>query len=76
MIILREPLAEGTKLTIENVKTQTKVEARVARPPQTKQRGFAGAGRVCDALTDVLECVFSAGDQLGDGREISASTVF
>jgi PilZ domain len=39
MIILREPLAEGTKVTIENTKTQNKVEARVARPPQPSSEG-------------------------------------
>jgi PilZ domain len=39
MIVLLEPLAEGTKVTIENLKTQTKVEAKVARPPQTTTEG-------------------------------------
>ncbi|HXT77315.1 MAG TPA: PilZ domain-containing protein [Candidatus Eisenbacteria bacterium] len=39
MIIMREPLPEGTKFTIENVKTQAKVEARVARPPQPSSEG-------------------------------------
>jgi hypothetical protein len=39
MIILREALAEGTKLTIENNKTQTKVEARVVRPAQPSSEG-------------------------------------
>src|SRR4029077_7358941 len=35
MIVMSEPLAEGTKVTVENIKTQNKVEARVVRPPQT-----------------------------------------
>jgi hypothetical protein len=39
MIILPEPLAEGTKITIENLKTQNKVEAKVARAPQTTGEG-------------------------------------
>jgi PilZ domain len=39
MIVMSEPLAEGTKLTIENLKTQNKVEAKVARPPQTTGEG-------------------------------------
>jgi hypothetical protein len=39
MVVMREPLAEGTKITIENLKTQTKVEAKVARPPQTTTEG-------------------------------------
>jgi hypothetical protein len=39
MIILPEPLAEGTKLTVENLKTGNKVEAKVARAPQTSGEG-------------------------------------
>jgi PilZ domain len=39
MIVMSEPLPEGTKLTIENTKTQNKVEAKVARPPQTTGEG-------------------------------------
>jgi hypothetical protein len=39
MIVLAEPLAEGTKITIENPKTQTKVEAKVVRPAQTTAEG-------------------------------------
>jgi PilZ domain len=39
MIILAEPLAEGTKLTLENSKTGNKVEARVARAPQVTGEG-------------------------------------
>ena len=34
MIILPEGLSQGTRLTIENEKTQKKVEAHVVRPPQ------------------------------------------
>ncbi len=39
MLVLNEPLAEGTKLSIENVKAQKKVEARVVRPPQITSEG-------------------------------------
>jgi PilZ domain len=39
MIVMSEPLAEGTKVTIENTKTQNKVEAKVVRPPQTTSDG-------------------------------------
>jgi c-di-GMP-binding flagellar brake protein YcgR len=39
MIILPEALPEGTKLTIENSKTQNKVEAKVARAPQVTGEG-------------------------------------
>jgi hypothetical protein len=39
MIILPEALPEGTKITIENSKTQKKVEAKVARAPQTTGEG-------------------------------------
>ena len=39
MIILPEGLSQGTKLTIENQKTQKKVEAHVVRPPQLNAEG-------------------------------------
>jgi hypothetical protein len=39
MLILPQGLAEGTKLMVENPKTQTKVEARVVRPAQLNQEG-------------------------------------
>jgi len=39
MLVLDEPLAEGSKLSIENVKTQKRVEARVVRPPQITSEG-------------------------------------
>jgi hypothetical protein len=39
MIVLPESLAEGTKLTIENPKSQKTVEARVVRPPQVTHEG-------------------------------------
>jgi hypothetical protein len=39
MIILREGLAQGTKFTLENPKTQQKVEVNVVRPPQMNQEG-------------------------------------
>jgi len=39
MVILAEGLAIGTKLSIENPKTQKKVEAHVVRPPQMNPEG-------------------------------------
>jgi hypothetical protein len=39
MIILSEPLPEGTKFTLENSKTGNKVEARVVRAPQVTGEG-------------------------------------
>jgi hypothetical protein len=39
MIILPEGLPSGTKLSIENPKTQKKVEAHVVRPPQMNPEG-------------------------------------
>jgi PilZ domain len=39
MLILPEGLSEGTKLTIENPKTASKIEARVPRPPQMSHEG-------------------------------------
>jgi hypothetical protein len=39
MIILAEGLPTGTKLAIENPKTQKKVEAHVVRPPQMNPEG-------------------------------------
>lgn len=39
MLILPEPLPENTKILIENVKAQKKVEARVVRPPQMSSEG-------------------------------------
>jgi len=39
MIILAEGIAQGTKLSIENPKTQKKVEAHVVRPPQLNPEG-------------------------------------
>jgi hypothetical protein len=39
MIILAEGLSQGTKLTIENQKTQKKVEVHVVRPPQLNPEG-------------------------------------
>ena len=53
MIVMSEPLAEGTKVTVENTKTQNKVEAKVV-PPAADHRGrFAGARGVFDAVADV-----------------------
>jgi hypothetical protein len=39
MLIIPEPLPEGTLVTIENPKVQSKVEARVVRPPQMSHDG-------------------------------------
>jgi hypothetical protein len=39
MIILAEGLPTGTKLSIENPKTQKKVDAHVVRPPQMNSEG-------------------------------------
>jgi len=39
MIILAEGLPAGTKLSLENPKTQKKVEAHVVRPPQMNPEG-------------------------------------
>jgi hypothetical protein len=39
MLVLDEPLAEGSKLSIENIKAQKSVEARVVRPPQITSEG-------------------------------------
>ena len=39
LIILPEGLSAGTKLEIENPKTQKKVDARVVRPPQMNSGG-------------------------------------
>lgn len=40
MIILRENLAAGTKLTLENPRTQQRVEVNVVRPPQPHADGL------------------------------------
>jgi hypothetical protein len=39
MVILKEGLSEGTKVTVENPATKAKVEAKVVRPPQMNQEG-------------------------------------
>jgi hypothetical protein len=39
LIIVPEALAQGTKITIENVKTQKTIEATVVRPPQFSPDG-------------------------------------
>jgi hypothetical protein len=39
LIVLAEALPQGTKLTIENITTQKKVEAHVPRPPQYSSEG-------------------------------------
>ena len=39
MIVLPEGLAQGTKILIENPKTQKKVEAHVVRQPQMNSEG-------------------------------------
>jgi hypothetical protein len=39
LIILPDPLTVGTKVTVENPKTQKSVEAKVVRPPQISGEG-------------------------------------
>ena len=39
LILVPEALAQGTKIVIENVKTQKTIEASVVRPPQFTQDG-------------------------------------
>jgi hypothetical protein len=39
MVILKEGIGEGTKVTVENPATNIKVEAKVIRPPQMNQEG-------------------------------------
>jgi PilZ domain len=39
MVVIPDPLKEGTKVTVENPKTQNKVEAKVVRPPQMTADG-------------------------------------
>lgn len=39
MVILKEGLGEGTKVTVENPATKNKVDAKVVRPPQMNQEG-------------------------------------
>ena len=39
MVILKEGIGEGTKVTVENPITKIKVEGKVIRPPQMNQEG-------------------------------------
>jgi PilZ domain len=39
LIVLPDPLTVGTKITVENPKTQKSVEAKVVRPPQISGEG-------------------------------------
>jgi hypothetical protein len=39
LVILSEALAQGTKITVENVTTQKTVEAHIPRPPQFSPEG-------------------------------------
>ncbi|HEY4817928.1 MAG TPA: PilZ domain-containing protein [Candidatus Acidoferrum sp.] len=39
MVILKEGISEGTKVTVENPATKNKVEGKVVRPPQMNQEG-------------------------------------
>ena len=51
LVQISEPLAQGTKITIENVTTQKKAEAHIPRPPQFSPEGslvpveFTGAAQ-------------------------------
>jgi|SRR5215475_756822 len=39
LIVIPEALAQGTKITIENVRSQKSIEATVVRPPQFSPEG-------------------------------------
>jgi PilZ domain len=39
MVILKEGISEGTKVTVENPATKNQVEGKVIRPPQMNQEG-------------------------------------
>ena len=39
LIVIPEALAQGTKITIENIRAQKTIEATVARPPQFSPDG-------------------------------------
>ena len=39
LVILRDPLVQGSKVLVENPKTQKVVEAQVIRPPQLASEG-------------------------------------
>lgn len=39
MVILKQGIGEGTKVTVENPATKNKVEAKVVRPPQMNPEG-------------------------------------
>jgi hypothetical protein len=39
LVILRDPLVQGSKVLVENPKTQKVVEAQVPRPPQLASEG-------------------------------------
>jgi hypothetical protein len=39
MLVIPDPLPEGTKISIQNAKTEKTVEARVVRPPQMSHDG-------------------------------------
>ena len=60
MIILPEGLSQGTKLTIENVKTQKKVEAHVVRPPQLNAEGSLIPVEFTSRCAELLEYFLSA----------------
>ena len=50
LVILPEPLAQGSKVTIENPKTQKVVEAQVPRPPQLASEGSLVALEFCNPM--------------------------
>jgi hypothetical protein len=39
LVVVAEPLQQGTKLTLENATTQKKIDAHVVRPPQFSPEG-------------------------------------
>jgi hypothetical protein len=40
MIIIKDALTEGAKISLENPHTKNQVEARVVRPPQLTEGGY------------------------------------
>ena len=73
MIILPEGLSQGTKLAIENPKTQKKVEAHVVRPPQMNPEGSLIPVEFDGAFAAVLEYILPTdGGQLERTRNYAS----
>jgi len=60
MVILKEGIGEGTKVTVENPATNVKVEGKVIRPPQMNQEGSLVPVEFCHTFANVLEHLFPA----------------